>query len=179
MARMTTDERRINFICGELGFKPDMVHEFTKMMLIEYKRRKDLMGLSIKEMTVEEAHLNKQELRREFLEILRKPFEEALECYKDFVLKVVYATWFDEKIAQILDQVEDFRSVGGIYKDILETCYFSDTPLTNDEATRSVGIGDSALDYRKREAIKLFGISIFSLCQRRENEDIVAGIVKK
>ena len=33
MARMTTDERRINFICGELGFKPDTVYEFTKMML--------------------------------------------------------------------------------------------------------------------------------------------------
>ena len=87
--------------------------------------------------------------------------------------------WFDEKIEQILDQVEDFRHVGSIYRDILETCYFSDAPLTNDEATRSVGIGDSALDYRKREAIKLFGIYIFNLCQRRENEDIVAGIVKK
>ena len=49
----------------------------------------------------EEAHLNKQQLRREFLQIMQKPFEEALECYKEFVLKVVYATWFDEKVAQI------------------------------------------------------------------------------
>lgn len=179
MARMTTDERRINFICGEIGFKPDTVYEFTKMMLIEYKRRKDLIGLPIKEMSIEEAHLNKQQLRREFLQIMQRPFEEALECYKEFVLKVVYATWFDEKVAQMLDQVEDFRHVGSIYRDILETCYFSDVPLTNDEATRSVGIGDSALDYRKREAIKLFGAIIYSFCLRRENEDLVAGIVKK
>lgn len=179
MARITTDERRINFICGQMGFRPDIVYEYTKMMLIEYKRRKDLMGLPIREMTVEEIRQTKQQLRREFLEILRKPFEEAVEIYKDFILKVVCASWFDEKIDQILDQVEDFRNVGSIYKDILQTCYFSDTPLTNDEATRSVGIGDSALDYRKREAIKLFGINIFTLCQRRENEDIVAGIVEK
>lgn len=178
MARMTTDERRINFICGEIGFKPDTVYEYTKMMLIEYKRRKDLLGLPLKEMTVEEIRLNKQQLRREFLEIIKLPFEEAVEIYKSFILKVVYATWFDEKINLILDKVEDFRHVGGIYRDILETCYFSDVPLTNDEATRSVGIGDSALDYRKREAIKLFGIFVFGLCQRRENEDIVAGIVK-
>ncbi len=179
MARVTTDERRINFICSQMGFRPDIVYEYTKMMLIEYKRRKDLMGLPIREMTVEEIRQTKQQLRREFLEILRKPFEEAVEIYKDFILKVVCASWFDEKIDQILDQVEDFRNVGSIYKDILQTCYFSDTPLTNDEATRSVGIGDSALDYRKREAIKLFGINIFTLCQRRENEDIVAGIVEK
>ena len=53
----------------------------------------------------------------------------------------------DEKVAQMLDQVENFRHVGSIYRDILENCYFSDVPLTNDEATRSVGIGDSALDY--------------------------------
>ena len=148
------------------------------MMLIEYKRRKDLLGLPLKEMTVEDIRRNKQQLRREFLEIIKMPFEEAVEIYKEFILKVVYATWFDEKIDLILDQVEDFRHVGSIYRDILETCYFSDAPLTNDEATRSVGIGDSALDYRKREAIKLFGIYVFGLCQRREHEDIVAGIVK-
>ena len=33
---------------------------------------------------------------------------------KKFVLKVVYATWFDEKVAQMLDQVENFRHVGSI-----------------------------------------------------------------
>lgn len=36
-----------------------------------------------------------------------------------------------------------------------------------------LGISDSAMKYRKREAIKLFGITIWEFCQRRENEDIV------
>ena len=33
MARITTDERRINFICGEIGFKPD-AEDFLKTKIV-------------------------------------------------------------------------------------------------------------------------------------------------
>lgn len=39
MARIITDERRINFICGEISFKPDTVYEFTKMMYNKHVRQ--------------------------------------------------------------------------------------------------------------------------------------------
>ena len=136
MPRMTTDERRINYMCGEIGFTPENVYEFTKMMLIEYKMGRDLIDIPRVELSTEEIRKGKQDLRREFLEIMKKPYKEALECYKDFVLKVVNASWFDEKVVQILDEVSDFRNVGEIYRDILETCYFSDTPLTNERQPR-------------------------------------------
>ena len=179
MPRVTTDERRINYLCMEVGFQPEHVYEFTKMMLIEYKKGRDMLRFPISQKTVEEMYEEKLRLRHEFLEIMKKPFDEAKGLYKDFVLKVVNAYWFPEKINLVLEYIGDFRNIGEIYRDILETCYFSDTPLTNDEATKSVGIGDTALDYRKREAIKIFGLQMYSLCLRRENEDLVAGIITK
>ena len=71
MPRVTTDERRINYLCMEVGFQPEHVYEFTKMMLIEYKKGRDMLRFPISQKTVEEMYEEKLRLRHEFLEIMK------------------------------------------------------------------------------------------------------------
>ena len=177
MSRITKDEQRINFMCEELGFKPKTVYELTKMMLREYRRDRVSLNVSAVSRTEKQITIEKQLRRREFLEIMRLPISKSRMQQEHFIFKVLESEWMQQKVEMILDEVEDFRAMGSIYRGILETCYLSEDPQTNEEATRIVGISETALDYRKREAIKLFGVKMWSYALRRENEDKAAGVV--
>jgi hypothetical protein len=181
MPRRTTLEQRIDFYIKSFGLDPSVVLEMTRTMLEEYKDRRNALNpllSQLPQMTDEEIRKNKQELRREFLKLMRKDKKKHEEKQRTFVYKAVRAPWLWDKLLLLLDMVADFSYKGDLYKKILYCAYFTeDDPMTNEQLADEVDVSDDVIDYRKREAIKLFGLFIWSYASRREQEDIIAGIV--
>jgi hypothetical protein len=182
MPRRTTLEQRIDFYIKSFGLDPAVVLDMTRKMLEEYKdRRKSFnpLMLQLPPMTEKEILKNKQELRREFLKLMKKDRKKHNEAQTTFVYKAVRAPWLWDKLIGLLDMVADFSYKGELYKKILWSAYFTDDdPMTNEQLADEVNVSDDVIDYRKREAIKLFGLFIWIYASRREQEDIIAGIVK-
>lgn len=179
MPRLTKDEERINYICESNDFDPKTVYNLSKIMLEGYRSRLSTEQIPTMVMSADEILMEKQSMRRVFLKLMRKNLEGAKDEQGIFIFKAIKAPWMWDKILYILDRVEDFRTTGPTYRLILEHAYFSKNPMSNDALPQVVRVSESAIDYRKREAIKLFGIYIWEYCFRRENEDIALGIVEK
>lgn len=64
-----------------------------------------------------------------------------------------------------------------MYRFILIDTYFSHRAEPNFRIAVRRNVSEGVIEYRKREAIKLFGIMIWLHCQEREKEDIDNGIV--
>ena len=183
MPRRTTLEQRIDYYIMSYGLEPPVVLEMTKTMLEEYKDRRNSLNPLISQlppMTEDAILKNKQELRRKFLRLIKKNGKKHSEEHTTFVYEAVRAPWLWNKLLLLLDMVADFSFKGDLYRKILWCAYFTDDdPMTNDQLADEVNVSDDVIDYRKREAIKLFGLFIWSYASRREQEDIIAGIVEK
>jgi hypothetical protein len=179
MPRLTKDEESINFRCRSYGFEPKTVYILTKILLEAYRELKAGFhpNAPVVVLSPEQVTLKKQEMRRKVLRLMKKDINKFKEQQGEFIYEAVNQPWMWEKIQMLLDTLEDFRAIGPTYRLILEQAYFSG--VSNDFLPETVGISDSAMEYRKRETIKLFGITIWEFCQRRENEDIVNGIIEK
>lgn len=183
MPRKTTLEQRIDRYIRSFGLDPSVVLEMTRTMLEEYKEERNSDNPLFSQpppMTKEQIIKNKQELRREFLKLMKKASKKHREAQKTFVIKAVRAPWLWDRLLLLLDMVADFSKKGELYKRILLCAYFTDDdPLTNEQLAEEVDVSDDVIDYRKREAIKVFGLLIWHHAWRREIEDIMAGVVDK
>lgn len=183
MARRTTLEKRIDFYIMSYDLDPAVVLEMTKTMLEEYKDRRNSLNpllAQLPPMTEEEITKSKQKLRKKFLKLMKKDAETHGEAQRTFVYEAVRSPWLWDKLLLLLDMVADFSVKGELYRKILWSAYFTEgEPLTNEQLADEVNVSDDVIDYRKREAIKLFGTFIWTYASRREQEDIIAGIVEK
>jgi hypothetical protein len=73
--------------------------------------------------------------------------------------------------------VADFHEVGTLYRDILCDSYLNKKILSMGELQEKYHMCDSGIRNTRREAIKLFAYVIWTYAERRELEDIAAGIV--
>ena len=182
MGRKTTLEQRIDYYIMSYGLEPPVVLEMTKTMLEEYKDRRSSLNPLLDQlppMTEAELIKSKQRLRKKFLKLMKKDNKTHGKAQTTFVYEAVRAPWLWGKLLLLLDMVADFSVKGELYKKILWCAYFTDgEPLTNEQLADEVNVSDDVIDYRKREAIKLFGILIWTYASRREQEDIIAGIVE-
>ncbi len=183
MPRRTTLEQRIDFYIKSFGLDPALVLDMTRTMLEEYKDRRNSLNPLLSQlppMTEDEIVKSKQKLRRKFLKLMKKDAETHGEAQRTFVYEAVRSPWLWDKLLLLLDMVADFSVKGELYKKILWSAYFTEgDPLTNEQLADEVNVSDDVIDYRKREAIKLFGTFIWTYASRREQEDIIAGIVEK
>ena len=183
MPRRTTLEQRIDFYIKSYGLDPTLVLDMTRTMLEEYKDRRNSLNPLISQlppMTEDAILKNKQKLRRKFLRLIKKNGKKHSEEHTTFVYEAVRAPWLWDKLLLLLDMVADFSFKWDLYRKILWCAYFTDDdPMTNEQLADEVNVSDDVIDYRKREAIKLFGLFIWSYASRREQEDIIAGIVEK
>ena len=179
MARKTLAEKRIDVIITSYDLAPADVLELTRIMLESYRDVKGNENSSMPSMTPKEILKQKQEMRRELLRLMKKDIKRFKAEQEKFIVKAIRAPWMWEKIEYLLDKVADFSDQGKNYKKILLYGYLKGV-MTNEQLEEAIPeLGENTITYRKREAIKLFGIYIWDYALRRENEDIVAGIVDK
>ena len=153
---------------------------WIRIMLESYRDIKMDYRQEMPTMTPEQILKQKQEMRRELLRLMKKDTKRFKAEQEKFIIKALMAPWMWEKIEQLLNKVADFHEQGPVYKKILLLGYLTEKPLTGEALQEKIPeLGDNTITYRKREAIKLFGIYIWEYALRRENEDIVAGIVDK
>ncbi len=175
----TKDEVKIDWLCESNGFKPKKVYNLSKFLLEGARIGYSALTQPIKIMTPEEVVLDKQASRRVFLELMVQDEKESEKDQRIFIYKCLQAPWLWSKIEILLKQVEFFGGpeLGVLYRVILTKLYFSNMPETNGKLADSENVTEGVIEYRKREAIKLFGIMIWIYCEKREAEDIAKGIV--
>ena len=179
MGRKTVMEERIDYYIMSFDLKPSQVLKLTKLLLEEYKEKRNLPGHTMPTMTEEEIIKQKQEMRRLFLKLMKKDIKKHKDEQAIFIYKAVRAPWLWDKILILLDKVADFGEQGPVYRKILRKSYFDKKTLTDEQLARLLHMSDDVLKYRKREAIKRFGYEIWDYAYRREHEDIIAGLVEK
>ena len=98
--------------------------------------------------------------------------------FNNFIWNALSASWIDEKIKMILDEISGYEEVGPLYKTIIEETYLKKNKLTREELYAACGLGRTAYFDRRKEAVTLFGILTWKYAQRREIEDVDQGIVE-
>ena len=147
------------------------------------------------DMSPEEIKQHKQEIRRKYINIIKKKGRFTEEDYEDFIWDVVRAPWFEAKSEMILDERERMLdgeiSKGGFdyEKDrdhegkrlriILKERFLRGKNNIKSEETIGTIIGVCRATVFRKEpaAIVLFGALMWRYAMKRELEDIAAGIV--
>lgn len=141
----------------------------------------------------------KQEIRRQYVEIISGVKGDSATEYADFIWKVVRCRWFRDKVVMILDQIEEMidgqvsdypydpqregehNLEGKQIRTILWRAYLDDNKNIKSPIQICVDMEISKATYDRRlpDAVVLFGILMWIYANKREREDIEAGIVEK
>lgn len=141
----------------------------------------------------------KREIRRQYIEIISGVKGDTDAEYEDFIWKVVRCRWFREKVVQILDQIEvmidgqisgcpydpqregEHRLEGKQIRTILWSSYLDDIKNIKSPVRICVDMEISKATYDRRlpDAVVLFGILMWIYANKREREEIEAGVVEK
>lgn len=181
MPRKTKDERHIDSLCRSFGFDPKGVYYFSRFLCEAARNGYSTIVEPVNIMTDEEIVVDKRLRRRELLHIMVENEKDSIAEQQAFVYKVLRTPWLWDRIQFLLDQVviNAPGDAGLMYKTILLKSYFSEFPETNCQLADLTNVSDSVIDYRKREAIKLFGIMIWQYCMEREKEDNINGLASE
>ena len=179
MPRPTKEEMSIDALCLSYGIQPPGVYHVTKYLCESVRKEYATVVLPTIKMTLEETIKDKQRARYELLCLMFNNDSDAITKQMVFVQSVVRAPWLWDKISQLLDLVAMYNEedLGNLYRTILIQSYFTDFPEPGWRLADMNSVGDSTLVYRKREAIKLFGILMWKYCNDREREDINKGVI--
>ncbi|SDB69336.1 hypothetical protein [Butyrivibrio sp. INlla16] len=177
MSGISKHEARINEYLELVKLDKKFAVKITRSLLEKYCNQLHSGDMNRIPMTLQEIMEQKQQMRREYLQIMREEGEEAEKKQSIFVTKVLNTPWMESKIQMVLDQVADFHEVGPLYRDILGDSYLNVKILTMRELEKKYHMCDSSIRNTRREAIKLFAYYIWTYAERRELEDIAAGVV--
>lgn len=179
MARPTREEININALILSYELDPDGVYHVTRYMCNRAKTEYAALMTPWTKMSEEEIIRDKQEIRYQLLQIALENEDDAIKQQMVFVHRAIRAPWLWDKIKILLDQVARYGEgdIGNLYRSILVKEYFSDFPKNNWQVADVNGVSEGVVEYRKREAIKLFGVLIWKYCEERENEDIRKGVI--
>lgn len=179
MARPTNDEINIDALCESFDLDPLGVYHVTRYMCDRAKKEYSALLIPGLEMSEEETVRDKQEIRHQLLELELDKDEDTKKRQMIFVHRAIRAPWLGDKIKLFLDQVAMYGgdNLGDLYRSILVKEYFTDFPKKNWQVADISGVSEGVIEYRKREAIKLFGVLIWKYCEERETEDIRKGVI--
>lgn len=147
------------------------------------------------DMSPEEIKQHKQEIRRKYINIIKRKGHFTEEDYEDFIWDVVRAPWFEGKSEMILDEIErmldgeiskgeydcekDKDHEGKRLRIILKERFLRGKNKIKTEQAIGIMLGVCRATIFRKEpaAIVLFGALMWRYAMRREFEDIAAGIV--
>lgn len=185
-------------ICRQEKIAYGKVRCLAEALLCRYAvGRKALKGAGNESLEV--ITKEKQRIRRKYIEIISGGHNYTDAEYEDFIWEVVRSRWFMEKADMIMDSIEEMvdgkisttpynprneeerRLEGKQLKTILKLAYLSDKNQlkTKKEIMTEMEISEATFDRRHPVAVVLFGILMWIYANRREQEDINAGIVDK
>ena len=119
----------------------------------------------------------KKQIRRRFLEMVRKMDEFSDHDRAVFAYAVACTSWFDEKSEMLLKIMENRVLDGSEMVKILQRAYLNDSDETDELIRLSLGLSDGSYGRKKKDAIALYGLNILEYAIRREKEDIEKGLV--
>lgn len=197
MSKRLKAEELAKELCRQEKLAFGTVSVLAEALLCRYAMGKSQALKGPANMTKEEIIKEKQEIRRRYIDIINGtvPYSEAV--YGDFAWDVVRTRWFMDKAENILDVIEELvdgtvsktpydpkkqgehKLEGKQLKTILKLAYL-DTEnriKTKKEICSIMAISEATYDRRLPSAIVLFGILMWIYANRREQEDINAGLV--
>ena len=172
-------------ICRQEKIGYETVHFLAEALLCRYAKGSGLALKGPNNMSKEMIAKEKQRIRRRYIEIIGGIRHFTNEEYENFIWDVVRCRWFMDKADMILDSIEEMvdgkvtttpynprqegenKLQGKQLKTILRLAFLNGE---NQMAT---------FNRRYPVAVVLFGILMWIYANRREQEDINAGIVDR
>ncbi len=183
-----------NEICRTEGVAYDDIYKMAKALLVRYSRGQSYASEKCEDETV--ITKQKQSIRRRYINIMKDRTNYSEQDYTEFVWDVVKASWFLEKARMILDKIEmlvdgaidartydpikDRELEGKLLKTIITKAYLTGkySAKVDNAVTTLLELPRSTYYRKKKDAVVLFGILMWTYAKRRENEDIELGIIK-
>lgn len=183
-------------LCRQVGFSYERIHYLAEALLCRYAEGQAKALIDPADETAELITKKKQEIRRRYLEIMSGIREFTEEEYSRFVWDVVRSRWFSEKADMVLGRIEemidgsitdspydperDVKKEGKQLKTIIHDAYLNGknkvkTPV---EIYTAMEISKATYNRRLPDGVVLFGIVMWIYANRREKEDIDAGLVE-
>lgn len=198
MSKRLKGEELAKELCRQEKLTFETVSLLTEALLCKYAvgRSQALKGPN--NMTPEEIIKEKQYIRRRYIEIMTGVIPYSEQTYSDFAWDVVRTRWFMDKAEMILDAIEELvdgkvsdtaynpslegehRLEGKQMKTILKMAYLgTENKIMNKKSIcAEMEISETTYERRHPNAVVLFGILMWIYANRREQEDINAGIVE-
>ena len=161
-------------MCERLGAGYDDMVRLIKPLLQQYSAGKADRGNILALVTVEGG---KQQIRRQFLRMVRKKEEFTDHDRRVFAYAVACTSWFEEKSDMFLEMMKKKVPDGEELVTILKSAYLNDEAMTDVAIQRALSMSDGTFGRRKKDAIVLYGDLILEYAIKRENEDIEKGLI--
>lgn len=186
-------------ICRQEKIGYETVHFLAEALLCRYAKGSGLALKGPNNMSKEMIAKEKQRIRRRYIEIIGGIRHFTNEEYENFIWDVVRCRWFMDKADMILDSIEEMvdgkvtttpynprqegenKLQGKQLKTILRLAFLNgeNQIMSKQEICSEMEISEATFNRRYPVAVVLFGILMWIYANRREQEDINAGIVDR
>lgn len=171
MVMASRNEQRIDNLCVLEGFVPKDVYDLTKILLEHYRSGFGTSQLFRFDLDEEGIRRQKAQMRSDFLEAIHRPMEESIEYQDRLFQNLRDCPWMRDVIEMILSEIAVSIEDGPLYKRIIQNYYLRADGRSNEDMARLENMSTASIERKKREAIKILGISIYRFAYRREMED--------
>lgn len=157
---------RIEKLCSDNGFVPAVVSRKAKRMLSQYR---EMMN------HIQRETLSEEEVRDKTLELIRRKLDKVrkqknaliVESLERELNSIVTKDYIDDLIERVFERMDLLNLPMKEYRAIISNKFLNLKELSDEEVIENTGMSRMSFYRRKKEALTLFGICLWTIMMER------------
>ncbi len=157
---------RIEKLCSDSGFVPAVVSRKAKRMLSRYR---EMMN------HVQGSTLSEEEVRDKTIELIRTKLSKVRNQKNALIVEnlerelnnIITKDYVDDLIERVFERIDQLNFPEKEYRAIISNKFLNLEELSDEEVIEKTGMSRMSFYRRKKEALPLFGICLWSIMMER------------
>lgn len=157
---------RIEKLCSDSGFVPAVVSRKAKRMLSRYR---EMMN------HVQGSTLSEEEVRDKTIELIRTKLSKVRNQKNALIVEnlerelnnIITKDYVDDLIERVFERIDQLNFPEKEYRAIISNKFLNLEELSDEEVIEKTGMSRMSFYRRKKEALPLFGICLWTIMMER------------
>ncbi len=157
---------RIEKLCSDSGFVPAVVSRKAKRMLSRYR---EMMN------HVQGSTLSEEEVRDKTIELIRTKLSKVRNQKNALIVEnlerelnnIITTDYVDDLIERVFERIDQLNFPEKEYRAIISNKFLNLEELSDEEVIEKTGMSRMSFYRRKKEALPLFGICLWTIMMER------------
>ena len=157
---------RIEKLCSDSGFVPAVVSRKAKRMLSRYR---EMMN------HIQSETLSEEEVRDKTIELIRRKLNKVrnqknaliVESLERELNNIITKDYVDDLIERVFERMDQLNFPEKEYRAIISNKFLNLKELSDEEVIENTGMSRMSFYRRKKEALPLFGICLWTIMMER------------